>query len=142
MVTRMNRFLLSFALIAVTATARPPVETVHPVALTHTLKLWRHGAGVPFGTATSYSPPQPVRTDGGEPIAGLIRGDVLLWERYTGQPITKGDVFLADYPTKGFTMAARECAKVTASTITTINGTTIPLTQVRGVVRRVVRVSE
>ncbi len=50
-----------------------------------------------------------------------------------------GEWFVADFPVQHLTGAIREARSVTTTTVMTINGTTIPLSQVQGTVRRVIR---
>lgn len=115
----------------VLALARPPVEQVPGKDVPHVIAQWHRAMKLA---------PKPLRTDGAEPFADNQKGDVLLWETYMGQPINVGDLYIADYPTKGLTMQCREARAVTATTIMTLTGTTIPLASVKGIVRRIVRV--
>jgi hypothetical protein len=116
-------------LIPVLALARPTPEIVKADALNPTLRAWRRVQALNWRYVNDSA------------IAGQYQPtDVAMWEPYTGQPIAAGDLFFADYPDKKLFNQFREAKAVTATTITTVLGTTISLSQVRGIVRRVVRV--
>lgn len=122
--------LLLFATLAVTSLARPALDIVPSADLNSTLRSWRRTQPLSYLVITNTA------------LAPNYRmGDVAMWEEYHGQTINAGDLFVADYPEKKLFKQVREARAVTDTTITTLLGTTIPLTQVRGVVRRMVRVT-
>jgi hypothetical protein len=112
------------------AYARPTVDVVAAVDLNPTLRTWRKVQPLSYVIINYALPPD------------YVKGDVAMWEEYHGQALQAGDVFLANYPDKKLFNQVREARAVTATTVTTLLGTTIPLTQVRGVVRRIVRVTK
>lgn len=120
--------ILLFALLCGACCARPAVDVVPAADLAPSLRTWRKAQPLDYIVLTYDLPPD------------YIKGDVAMWEEYHGQALQAGDLFLADYPDKKLFNQVREAGSVTATTITTLYPTTIPLTQVRGIVRRVVRV--
>jgi hypothetical protein len=131
----MKRILI-LTLLTASAYAVPPVELIHFSDFPHVARLWQHGGDVPFGTATSASPPKPIRLKGGE-LKGTQPGDSLFWDEYTGQAIQKGDAFLFVYQGE---ITARECGAVGPDYVKTVLGTTVKLSDVKGTVRRIIRV--
>lgn len=125
----MKTFLLF--LLPVLAFARPPVDVVPSADLNHQLRVWRKTQALNWRYITA--PELKVLTQ-------YLPGDVAMWEPYTGQPIAPGDLFIADFPGKDFKGVIRECKSVTDTNIETTWPTTIPLTEVNGIVRRGVRV--
>ncbi len=120
--------LLILPFLAVLAIASPTIELVHDADRTAVIAAW-HRAEV--------AAPKPILAIGNEPLPGIKAGDVMLWDR--GRIPAVGNWFIGDFPTRNLFGAIREAKAVTATTVTTVSGTTIPLSQVQGTVRRVVR---
>lgn len=111
------------------ASAHPIIEIVHDVDSPSVITAWHRA---------EKAAPQPVRSVGKEPIPDIKAGDMLFWDR--GVMPKVGDWFVADYPNFKLYGVIREAKKVTSTTVTTLSGTTIPLTQVQGTARRIIRV--
>lgn len=122
--------IILFALLAGALFARPPIDLVPANDLASTLRTWRKEQPLSYVIIAYDLAPN------------YAKGDVTMWEEYRGQIINVGDLFVADYPDKKLFKQVREAKTVTETTITTLLGTTIPLTQVRGVVRKMVRVTK
>lgn len=128
-----QKYILILTLIASTLYAKPTPEIVKETDIAPIITGWH---------LHNYLAGEPFRTVGDEPFADNKAGDLLFWLEYRGQPIAPGDLYIADYPTKKLYKQVRQAKTVTATTITTMTGTTIPLTNVTGIVKRVIRVTK
>jgi hypothetical protein len=124
------KHLILFTLLCSACFAGPAIDLVPANDLAATLRTWR-----------KVQPLSYLFINNSVLAPNYAKGDVAMWEEYHGQPINVGDLFIADFPDLKLFNQCREAKAVTATTITTVYGHTIPLTQVRGIVRRMVRVT-
>lgn len=123
--------------LAASAYASLPVELIKSSDLASVARRWNHGADTPIGSPTNPTPPKPYRIKAGELPAPYVAGDSLFWVEYAGQPLVKGDLFLFVYQGK---LTCRPIGAVSNTSVKTVLGTEVKLSDVKGVVRRVIRV--
>ncbi len=124
--TRYLSIVLALAYMPI-AYSRPAVETVPRADFNAKMREWRKAT----------NPPEPMIVIGNDLKPGNLPGDVLLWERYSGQALAKGDLFVFAYRGSD---TCREIGTVGQTYVKTLAGTQVNLNAIKGIVRRVVRV--